>query len=81
MESQNETKAKEIATRWKAKGLPYNAIYETAIEVLEWKEQQLIDEACKWWENEFTYPTMAQAEINWYQTKIAEFKKAMKGER
>lgn len=40
METQNETKAKELATRWKAKGLPYNAIYETAIEVMEWKDEQ-----------------------------------------
>lgn len=44
------------------------------------EKQKLIDEACKWWEREFLYPTMTQEEIDWYQTKIAEFKKAMKGE-
>lgn len=38
----NEQKAKEIATRWKAKGLPYNAIYDTAIEVMEWKDEQIM---------------------------------------
>lgn len=25
-------------------------------------------------------PTMTQAEINWYQTKITDFKQTMKGE-
>ena len=40
----NEEKAKEIATRWKAKGLPYNAIYDTAIEVMEWKDKQFAKE-------------------------------------
>lgn len=38
----NEEKANEIATRWKAKGLPYNAIYDTAIEAMEWKDEQEI---------------------------------------
>lgn len=36
----NEEKAKELATRWKAKGLPYNAIYDTAIEVMQWKDKE-----------------------------------------
>lgn len=40
MKSLNENKAKELATRWKAKGLPYNAIYDTAIEVMQWKDEQ-----------------------------------------
>lgn len=36
----NEEKAKELATRWKAKGLPYNAIYDTAIEVMKLKDKE-----------------------------------------
>ena len=36
----NEQKAKEIATKWKAKGLPYNAIYDTALEAMQWKDEQ-----------------------------------------
>lgn len=64
--------------------LQYHKDIETAfIKGAEWKDeqheqekQQWIDKACKWWEREFLYPTMAQEEIDFYQTKIAEFKKS-----
>ena len=36
-----------------------------------------IEKACEWWKNELTYPTMTQAEIDWYQDKIEAFKKYM----
>lgn len=56
----------------------YNECYKSALQMAKWKEQQIIDKACEWWKNELTYPTMTQAEIDWYKTKIEEFKKAMK---
>ena len=34
-------KAKEIAVKWKAKGLPYNAIYDSCLEIARWKDEQL----------------------------------------
>lgn len=36
----NEEKAKEIATKWKAEGLPYSAIYDTALEAMQWKDKE-----------------------------------------
>lgn len=54
--------------------------YDVAVEAVKKEQKQFIDKACEWWNNELTYPTMTQAEIDWYQTKIAEFKKVMKGE-
>ena len=36
----NEEKAKEIAVKWKAKGLPYNAIYDSCLEIVQWKDEQ-----------------------------------------
>lgn len=35
-----EEKAKEIAVKWKAKGLPYNAIYDSCLEMARWKDEQ-----------------------------------------
>ena len=37
-----------------------------------------IDNACEWWENELTYPSMTSEEIKWYKDKIEDFRKAMK---
>lgn len=36
----NLDKAKEIAVKWKAKGLPYNAIYDACLEMAQWKDEQ-----------------------------------------
>lgn len=56
----------------------YNAFVEAALlEMAEWEKQQMIDKACEWWENKLTYPTMSQVEIDWMQTKIVSFRKAM----
>lgn len=33
-------KAKEIAVKWKAKGLPYNAIYDSCLEMAQWKDEK-----------------------------------------
>ena len=33
-------KAKAIATKWRAKGLPYNAIYDAVLEAMQWKDEQ-----------------------------------------
>ena len=62
----NEEKARELAEYYK------NDIAK--------EKQQWIDKACEWWKNELTYPTMTQTEIDWYQTKISEFKKAMEND-
>lgn len=69
------------------KGYFKSAVKYGALTMAQWKDeqyeqqkQQWIEKACKWWEREFLYPTMAQEEIDFYQTKIAEFKKEMKGE-
>jgi hypothetical protein len=37
----NEEKAREIATKWRAKGLPYSVIYDSAFEMAQWKDEQL----------------------------------------
>jgi hypothetical protein len=45
------------------------------------EKQQWIDKACEWWENELTYPTMTQADIDDFVLgRIKEFKQAMKGD-
>lgn len=36
----NIKKAEEIAVKWKAKGLPYNAIYDSCLEMAQWKDEQ-----------------------------------------
>lgn len=41
-----EKKAKEIATKWKAYGVPYNAIYDAVIEMANWQRQN--DEHLIW---------------------------------
>ena len=49
-------------------------------EFLEAEKEALIDKACEWWENELTYPTMTQADIDDFVLgRIKEFKQAMKG--
>lgn len=55
----------------------YEEMYDVGYDAMKWKEQQMIDKACEWWENELTYPTMSQVEIDWMQTKIVTFRKAM----
>lgn len=40
----NSEKAKEIAVKWKAKGLPYNAIYDSCLEMAKWKDSQFAEE-------------------------------------
>ena len=37
----SKQKADEIATKWKAKGVPYNAIYESALEAMEWQREKI----------------------------------------
>ena len=44
----NADKAKEIATKWKAKGLPYGAIYDTAMEAMAWKDERHAKEKQQW---------------------------------
>lgn len=39
-------------------------------------EAAIVD-ACKWWKEEFSYPTMTPEDQEWYTKKIEEFKKAM----
>lgn len=41
-----EKKAKEIATKWKAFGVPYNAIYDAVMEIANWQRQK--DEHLIW---------------------------------
>ena len=55
----------------------YERIYRN--EFLEAEKQALIDKACEWWEMEIIYPTMTQAEKEWFEARIEAFKKAMKG--
>ncbi len=39
--------------------------------------RELIENACKWWEEELSYPSMTQEEIKWYKSKVNKFRKAM----
>lgn len=61
--------------------------YQRIMQIAEWKDEQfakekqaLIDKACEWWESEIIYPTMTQAEKDWFEARIEAFKIAMKGE-
>jgi len=42
--------------------------------------EKLIDKACKWWEDELSYPSMTPEEIKWYKSKVRKFRKAMEDE-
>ena len=48
MNKQDEDKAREIAVKWRAKGLPYNAIYDSTLKMAAWKEQQMIEKMINW---------------------------------
>lgn len=77
----NEEKAKELAKDYAPAIENLDAkivIYDAIMEMATWKEQQITEKAVKWWENELTYPTMSAVEIDWLQTKIVAFRKAMK---
>ena len=39
--------------------------------------EKLINEACKWWEVELTYPTMTPDEIKRYKNRVRKFRKDM----
>lgn len=39
--------------------------------------EKLINEACKWWEVELSYPSMTPEEIKWYKNKVRKFRKDM----
>lgn len=39
--------------------------------------EKLIDKACKWWEEELSYPSMTPEEIKWYKSKVNKFRKTM----
>lgn len=42
--------------------------------------EKLINEACKWWEDELSYPSMTPEEIKWYKGKVRKFRKDMEDE-
>lgn len=46
----------------------------------ETKEVVELDKACKWWEDELSYPSMTPEEIKWYKSKVRKFRKAMEDE-
>lgn len=80
----NEEKAKQIADAYAAEEARV-LIYSDTMKMAQWKDsefekekQQLIDDACEWWKNELTYPTMTQTEIDYIQEKIENFKNAMR---
>lgn len=43
-------------------------------------KRELIEKACKWWEEELSYPSMIPEEIKWYKSKVNKFRKAMSNE-
>lgn len=43
----------------------------------EWRKEQMLEKACAWWLDEFTYPNITDEEKEMYQAKVLEFKKAM----
>lgn len=54
--------------------------YEVAIIAIDKVTNALIEKACKWWEDELSYPSMTPEEIEWYKSKVDKFRKAMKEE-
>ena len=49
----------------------------TFSDAIEITRKQMIEKACKWWEEELSYPTMTEVEINWIKNKMDDFRKAM----
>ena len=73
----NEEKAKELADC-------YAGEYDAALAMAQWKDEQLeaekqalIDKACEWWEDEFTFPEMTQDDMFCKERVIENFKQAM----
>lgn len=76
----NEEKAREIASKYERWNQEYDesyGAYNGAIEMAEWKEQQMINKACSW--------LLLNASVFGYfkkmklQNMVEEFAKAMKG--
>ena len=42
--------------------------------------EKLIDKACKWWEEELTYPSMTPEEFKLYKSKVRRFRKDIEDE-
>ena len=96
METQNETKAKEIADNNKrcyiegeigwglTEKSSYDECYDSALEAIEWKEQQMIDKACDFINQHFciTSNDRARSKEEYYNlTELTrDFIKAMEGE-
>ena len=73
-----ENKAKEFYHKYRELNLaPESAAFNAALEMAEWKEQQMIEKAVKWIKSQMIpYGTSPLAIFNY----IEEFKQAMKGE-
>ena len=59
--------------------------FKAAMKMAKWKDedaqaerQALIDRACEWWEDEFTFPEMTQENMSCKENVIEYFKQAMK---
>ena len=67
----NEQKAKEFYHKYRELNLASeSAAFNAALEMAEWKEQQMIEKAVKWFENNFRD----------YAYRSNDLLKAMKGE-
>ena len=92
MTNGNEEKAKKITDRIFESGFntnrtSYDMAKDAAMEMARWKDEQLeaekqalIDKACEWWEDEFTFPEMTQEDMSCKENVIEYFKQAMKEE-
>jgi len=77
----NEQKAKKIVDSIFSTGLNtyktfYEMAYNSAMEMAEWKEQHIIEKACKWLKNNCTY-THPRTGKETCVVNLNAFKKAM----
>ena len=69
----NKEKAKEIAVKWKAKGLPYNAIYDSCLEIARWKDEQF-SKFLLWLDDHYVIKSFTDGEPMTYSELIDNFK-------
>ena len=49
------------------------------VQLYEQGYDDAVDEACEWWTEELSYPSMTQEELRWCKNKVNAFRKAMEG--
>ena len=81
----NEQKAKEFYHKYRELNLaPESAAFNAALEMAEWKEQQMIEKVLAYLNNKFYFDNIfygvVSTDFNSMEEMFEDFKQAMKGE-